>query len=431
MPSEQAPPVKRWTDRWVSIFDETGGGQSEAKIVRPRADGDVARFLKILRHQSDALRRNRMYREVAAYRTLNHPAIPKVIDTNVEKYEDTSYKLYLVTEWIKGTTLERTIEENGVFSYEVAIQLVIRLLDIVEYCHANDTVHRDIKPDNVILNDGDPTAPFLIDFGLSFNKEDPPAIGTPSEEELGNRFCRLPELSASSRARRDPRSDVTFCAGILLYSITGFTPAVLIDENGTMPHQRQNIRQALRDTVPQEILSRLQLLFDRAFQNNLSLRWQSASTFNRELTLLMQPEADSEDYDALRERVHAHVDQPHVQAATRVQILVGNALQRITSIHDQIRDDEGGQFETNQTAYHRTSDYAETMLGLTTVANPRPLENWIRFRAEVVGNEMVVSASYKDSTSILLRTALDDVVFDSEFERRVRTIFYQQIADML
>src|SRR5215831_18761017 len=184
MPSEQAPPVKRWTDRWVSIFDETGGGQSEAKIVRPRADGDVARFLKILRHQSDALRRNRMYREVAAYRTLNHPAIPKVIDTNVEKYEDTSYKLYLVTEWIKGTTLERTIEENGVFSYEVAIQLVIRLLDIVEYCHANDTVHRDIKPDNVILNDGDPTAPFLIDFGLSFNKEDPPAIGTPSEEEL-------------------------------------------------------------------------------------------------------------------------------------------------------------------------------------------------------------------------------------------------------
>ena len=50
-----------------------------------------------------------MYREVAAYRTLEHPRIPKLVDSNTDNYEDPAFKLYLVTEYIVGTTLSQYI----------------------------------------------------------------------------------------------------------------------------------------------------------------------------------------------------------------------------------------------------------------------------------------------------------------------------------
>jgi serine/threonine-protein kinase len=152
--SEKTDLSKSWKERWTTVSDEGNGSQSKTKRVRSKIDDSPERFLKILLHQNDALRRNRMFREVACYRTLNHPSIPKIIETNVDRYEDPQYKLYLVTELIEGATLERVIEDKGPFPADIGIPLVIRLLEVVEFCHDNDTVHRDIKPDNILLKDG-------------------------------------------------------------------------------------------------------------------------------------------------------------------------------------------------------------------------------------------------------------------------------------
>jgi serine/threonine-protein kinase len=431
--SEKTPSAKSWKERWDTVADLKSGGQSYAKRVRSKISEQPERFLKILRHQDDPLRRNRMFREVTAYQTLDHLSIPKIIDTNVERYHDLAYHLYLATEFIEGATLERIVEDKGLLAPNIAIQLVIRLLEIVEFCHSNDIVHRDIKPDNVILKDCDPTQIFLVDFGLSFNKDDAPQHGTPSDEELGNRFCRLPELSASSRAKQEPESDVTFCAGILLYALTGKIPALLVDEDGRMPHQRPAIKDALAAAVTPDMLLRMQLIFDRSFQNRLSQRWQSAEELRKELKLLLElPRNDRQDYEALRERVRAYTDQPHVQAATRVHTSIASALQVAMKICGRIRDEEGGKFETNQTGHDTKSpNYGETMLALTSVANKRPLEHWVKFRAEAVGNELVISATYKDSTSTLLRTDLENPVYDKEFETGVKKVFYQQMSNVL
>ncbi len=403
--SEKIPSAKTWNERWDSISDEKGGGQSHTKRVRAKLRKEPDRFLKILRHQNDRLRRRRMFREVAAYRTLAHSAIPRIVDTNVEEYEDLGYKLYLVTELIEGATLERMIEDKGPLPPDISIPLVIRLLDVVEFCHNNDTVHRDIKPDNVILKDCDTAQIFLVDFGLSFNKDDPPQSGTPSDEELGNRFLRLPELSASSRVKQDPRSDVTFCAGILFYAVTGKIPALLMDEEGKMPHQREVIREALIAAVPAELLSRLLLIFDRGFQPTLSQRWQSAGELRKELKLLLEPSRNGgHDYEALRERVRAYTDQPHVQAATRVHTSITDALAVVTKICSRIRLEEGGKFEANQTGHNMKSP------------------NY---------GELVLSASYRDATTTLLRTGLESPAYDKEFEARVKKVFYEQMLDLL
>jgi eukaryotic-like serine/threonine-protein kinase len=431
--SEKIRSAKTWSEKWETVSGATGGGQSYTRRVRSKISEEADRFLKILRHQNDALRRNRMFREVAAYQTLDHAAIPKIVDTNVGEYEDLAYKLYLVTELIEGPTLEQMIENNGPLAPDITIGLVIRLLDIVEFCHSNDTIHRDIKPDNIILKSGDPARIFLVDFGLSFNKDDPPQHGTPSDEELGNRFCRLPELSASSRAKQDPRSDVTFCVGILLYAITGRIPALLADEEGRLPHQRTNIREALHAAVTPELLSRMLLIFDRGFQSTLSQRWQSADELRKQLKLLLEPmRNDSQHYEALRERVRAYTSQPHVQAATRVHTLIADALKLVMKVCNEIQTQEDGRFITNQTGHNTSSpNSGETMLALTSVASPRSLEHWIKFRAEVIGSEILLSASYRGSTSTLLRTGSENFVYDGEFETRVKRVFYKQMADVL
>jgi hypothetical protein len=104
-----------FSKRWSAQSDLEGGGQGDVKLV-VRSDGrdGTVCFLKILRQQNDPERRRRMYRGVAAYRTLEHPRIPKLVDSNAEEYEDSTFKLYLVTEYIPGMTLSQFIAKNGV-----------------------------------------------------------------------------------------------------------------------------------------------------------------------------------------------------------------------------------------------------------------------------------------------------------------------------
>lgn len=100
----------------------------------------------------------------------------------------------MVTEFIPGDILSDFIrtEVMNIFS---AVSLTIKLLDTLKYCHQIGIVHRDIKPDNIIIKNNDISTPVLIDFGISFNKVDEYATDlTPTWQQLGNRFFQLPEL---------------------------------------------------------------------------------------------------------------------------------------------------------------------------------------------------------------------------------------------
>ncbi|KAB8330759.1 YARHG domain-containing protein [Scytonema tolypothrichoides VB-61278] len=71
---------------------------------------------------------------------------------------------YLVQEYIEGDTLTAKVRQQGVFSESAVRELLITLLPVLEYVHSKGIVHRDIKPDNIILRHRD-TKPVLIDFG--------------------------------------------------------------------------------------------------------------------------------------------------------------------------------------------------------------------------------------------------------------------------
>jgi serine/threonine-protein kinase len=73
-------------------------------------------------------------------------------------------QFYLVQEWIEGDTLTERVRQQGLFSESEVRELLVNLLPVLAYVHSRHIVHRDIKPDNIILRAQD-GKPVLIDFG--------------------------------------------------------------------------------------------------------------------------------------------------------------------------------------------------------------------------------------------------------------------------
>lgn len=73
-------------------------------------------------------------------------------------------QFYLVQEWIQGDTLTGKVQKQGLFSEGAVQELFMNLLPVLDYVHSRHIVHRDTKPDNIIVRHRD-GKPVLIDFG--------------------------------------------------------------------------------------------------------------------------------------------------------------------------------------------------------------------------------------------------------------------------
>ncbi|MGC2654091.1 MAG: protein kinase [Mycobacterium sp.] len=269
-----------WSERWVP--ERTGGdaqhfrgGQGVSFTARAR-DGSGPRVLiKTLR--PDRVRnlqaRRRFKREVSAYETLAGLGPPRILDHNASTWEDRRTPMYMATEFVAGIVLQGYVEAGNAVDFETGLACVRELAAVLNRCHANDVTHRDLKPSNVVLRDSDITRPVLVDFGLSFNNADEDDPLTRLNEEVGNRFLRLPEHRSGGRA---PASDVTQLAGIFFYVVTGREPLVLRDEYDLMPHRRPEARGVFEVLIDSRRRLRLLTVLDTAFATDLSRRYATA-----------------------------------------------------------------------------------------------------------------------------------------------------------
>ncbi len=286
---------KTWETKWKKGDRIGKGGQGLTYFASDINTGSTY-AIKFLKEQKVLERRERMFIEVSALKILSHPNIPKLIDSNEDKFKDEDHELFVVSEFIPGPTLEEFISSNGIMSLEQAINFTIKLAEIIEYCHSKGIIHRDIKPDNIILRNGDSLDPFLIDFGLSFNEEiSLQKDDTPSWQHIGNRFLSLPELRVSEGNKRDFRSDVTMVCGIFLFCLTGIHPTDLIDEKITKPHRR-NKEKSYIDKLTDFKIASINNFFDIAFNQGINDRWQTIKSVIITLSDIqnMKPEPDSE-----------------------------------------------------------------------------------------------------------------------------------------
>lgn len=300
---------KPWDNKWTCGAKLSQGGQGFTYYASKRGETENKYCLKVLKNQNDPERRARMLREVAALQTLNHQGIAKFADSNASQFE-TANELYLVTELVVGETLPAPVE------IEEASRIVLAVLDALKYCHEREIVHRDIKPDNIVLRAQD-QQPILVDFGLSFNEDvGPSEFDTATAQNIGPRnFIVLPEQAGGSSDQRSRVTDITQTVGLLFYMLTKTCPAHLLDQGGQRPHERSAARQAL-SAYSEHQRTRLKRIFDVGFRTELNERWQSASALQAEIEILLTP-PESQNEEGL-ESLALKAKEEYIRTPTRI-----------------------------------------------------------------------------------------------------------------
>lgn len=429
---------KPWNENWEFIDKISGGGQGQTSLVKPRNDSypPGQYVLKILNRPKDKERRARMYREIAALETLENLGIPKIIDSNSQQFKDLDTPLYLVSEFIQGKTLDEFIKENTMNLVDAVIFL-IKLLDIVEYCHKEDVIHRDIKPDNIIVTDNN--NPVLIDFGLSFNKEDDKISLTPTGQQLGNRFLYLPELSEKSSLQRDSRSDITQCCGILFFIITGRHPTTFLDAEGNKPHQRASLNDNLL-ILPEHQLSQINRIFDRAFTILIDYRWQSIPALKMALDDLLQSDSDKNKDYLTRIQNKLSGSSEHEQRKL-FKNLAQQVLEEIWDIAHSVVEELGSDFSLVYVSLSggfscppvnidwESLSFSEEVIGISYEFS----NNFInpKFKGYITGNEIVLVSDLKEKEVELLRIPLSGEPDFTSFSKRLKDFYYEGVDSII
>ena len=297
---------------WITGASFGNGKQGHTSHARRESDAENEwRYvLKRLKFQKDATARRRMHIEVATMETLDHPGIVKLIESNAREFASDA-ELYLVTERVNGPDLESVVAQTGTLQCRDAAEIVLSLLDTLEFVHSAGVIHRDIKPCHIILKDRQRQYPVLIDFGFSFNEDVDSDGATESNVIVGNRFIGMPEQQVGSSEKRDSRSDVTQCVGILLFLLTGKCPGFINDANGRKPHERFDLSKSLSAPSTGEFET-LRRIFDFGFEYDVRRRWQSATSLKEELRSLFDPVGGFLSYESRLTELHGRLSKSSI-----------------------------------------------------------------------------------------------------------------------
>lgn len=149
---------------------------------------------------------DRLVEEVRTAARLQHPGIVRLYD--VQALADR--RLYAVMQWIDGTTLADALEHERP-APERAADLLAQVADALAYAHHRGFVHRDLSPDNILLDASED--PHIADFGLAVHYDDQ---HWRAGEQAGSWAYMAPEQVRGETHRLDGRADI-WALGVILY----------------------------------------------------------------------------------------------------------------------------------------------------------------------------------------------------------------------
>lgn len=271
------------------ILDRLGkGGMGEVYLAEDTNLGRrvAIKFPMLTSNERDF--RARFLREARAISELSNPHIATLFD-----YGETSDgHPFLVMELVQGRTLARMIDK-GELTLPLALQIIEDVATALTEAHARGIVHRDIKPQNIMVNDRGQVK--VLDFGLAKQlNEDPITVSEPEAQTLlrlhtrsgalvGTPAYLSPEQAMGGNV--DARSDLFALGGVFYECVTGqpaFPGSNLIEIAANVIHVEPPPPSTVNPDLPPELDSVIQ----RALAKNVEKRYQSAAELISDVRLV-------------------------------------------------------------------------------------------------------------------------------------------------
>lgn len=264
--------IGQYLDNRYEIIGKIGsGGMADVYKARcHRLNRNVA--VKILKPElaENENFRKRFSNESQAVAMLSHPNIMAVYD--VSKNQELEY---IVMELLAGITLKQYIDQKGLLSWKETVHFSIQIAKALSHAHSRGIIHRDIKPQNImILRDGSVK---VADFGIAQLRNNE---NTLTEETIGSVHYISPEQAKGAHV--DNRSDV-YSLGVVMYEmLTGRLPfegdtavAIAIQHISAIPKMPREINP--------DIPEGLEAITMHAMEANLNRRYDSAEKLVKDL----------------------------------------------------------------------------------------------------------------------------------------------------
>ena len=271
-------------DRYELQGEIGAGGMGRVYRAKDRQFGRTI-ALKQLLHPDRSDARDRFELESFVTGNLEHPGIPAVYERGV----DSGRRPFYAMRHVQGKTLGKAIDECADLSARLQlVPVLIRVAQTLAYAHSQGVVHRDIKPDNVVI--GEHGEAFVLDWGIAKIRgmaKSSAAQGSMSGGRSGSSTATIdgqvigtpaymaPEQAAGNLDRIDERTDV-FAIGAILYHLLSGHPPYQERSLGQMLDAAKNGSIADIESEARDAPRALRIICKRALEKNPQDRFSSA-----------------------------------------------------------------------------------------------------------------------------------------------------------
>ena len=376
-----------------TLISRLGGG-AMGSVWRVKDDGGNIYAMKILRDSlgddgegTDGFRqggedtagmaRERLRREAAALRRVNHPGVCQIVDMELD-----DSLAFIVTELIEGKNLREDVLANGKYVAGDLERLTRKLIDAVAAVHRAGIIHRDIKPTNVMVSR---TGPVLVDFGIAMGEGE--SHVTRTGLVMGTPGFIAPEIIDG--AESDETTDWWSTSAVLAFAATGqpvfgSKPMMAVLEraaagnanlSGLPPRTTAAFRSALSPRRADRCtpLELLQTIEQDAMTPELWTGAESDPTGSADSNGTAVANGSAQSADGFQP-----VTKPGVSALPGKPVLSGAMPTAMDDHHDDQRNgqrnaDEGGEAGVVRPFGKNSSDSVDAFAAENAVDNPRSL----------------------------------------------------------
>jgi serine/threonine-protein kinase len=241
------------------------GMASIFRAVDRRSGQTVALKVPHMQYESDVAFYERFQREEQIGQKLEHPNIVRVLASGEKS------RMYLVMEFAEGRSLRAILAERKKFPVEEALGIARQIASALVYMHERAVVHRDLKPDNVLVN-GDGQIK-LLDFGIAMDEAARRLTWAGLSTAVGTPDYMAPEQVKGRRG--DARTDIYALGTILYEMLTGTVPFVEGNAHAVMRAKVESDPRSPREVAP-ELDPKVEEIVLRAIERSPRERYATA-----------------------------------------------------------------------------------------------------------------------------------------------------------